>query len=843
MANIRIDLKSEPLNGQSVVFKAPCDCTAITGVAAYYYDGSKLANKTFTFKDAHGNDVTGIGNLFRQGAYVKVVFDTATNSAFIQNADNNSYVAAIAAKVENLDIQTTTDSTLKDSVAGGLRFEMTGATEQKQLSGKNLIPMSIFDNATVDSSVTYENNKITVVDANSSRYGGITVSTGDVLTVGETYTFSIYLRGTSGKIAYFYCGNTGSSTRLTTSYVRHTLKITASSKSVNIKIHNGGTEGLANGEYVEFADVQIEKGETETDFEEYCGGTPSPNPSAPQSIHNTFDVGEMIQGSHSTSNGSFSSGGTKIVTNKRPVPCKVGDKVVITTDELYDYVSFVFFNGSTFVSGNYVANNKVCSFTIPSGVDNFYFNIQSNDNKPITPETVGKITLTVNGKYVGQIVEHGKNLVDRVLSTNISTNGVTCTTNGDGTYILNGTATSDTFFTLISNLEKNLEIGKRYRVTGCPKNGSINTYMLCDNYSAKFYEYGEGHTFTLTDYIQFLAIGVRKGVTVNNLVFKPMIVEADLLPNVTYDDFEPYTEKVTTFYLNEPLRATDRIVRKDGVIGVNRKRASVDLGTFVWTLMKDTYWRTTTGGNMLGRGNSVKANIVAEKYKTLDSNMATVTPNAIGLANDTHDTVKQAIYIYCNNGSTTEKPSGLMEYEVVEETYTPLDTESQIAINEMVTFDGVTYVEVDSKVKPTMEVQYGASKVGALALETACSHDSLNVKVNAAPEWVFEDQYGLDGSLTFSETVLEVQLTSMTSIPEYDEDGNYYRFVSGIASIVSPSSGAIMDQKLIKDVRVNKIDGMYQAVATFHNPYGGNIGVYGRLNLELTFAKYKPSGE
>lgn len=83
MATIKLTVDSVA-DGQSLTFKAPCDCTAVTGIT--------IGSTTYTFKDAHGNDLSGMGNLFLTGAYVKVVLDTTNHYAYIQNADTNKYL-------------------------------------------------------------------------------------------------------------------------------------------------------------------------------------------------------------------------------------------------------------------------------------------------------------------------------------------------------------------------------------------------------------------------------------------------------------------------------------------------------------------------------------------------------------------------------------------------------------------------------------------------------------------------------------------------------------------------------------------------------------------------------
>lgn len=93
MATIKVNL-TEPLrNGMDIKFKAPCDCAAVTSLTLNYptEDGG-TASKTVTMLDTHSNRLTGIGNLFMQGAYVKAMIDTENNVAYLQNADTNGYL-------------------------------------------------------------------------------------------------------------------------------------------------------------------------------------------------------------------------------------------------------------------------------------------------------------------------------------------------------------------------------------------------------------------------------------------------------------------------------------------------------------------------------------------------------------------------------------------------------------------------------------------------------------------------------------------------------------------------------------------------------------------------------
>lgn len=115
MAKLRVDLTEPLLNGMDIKFKAPSDCTAVDGLIVYAPDNNGgISSQVFTFKDAHGNTLTGLGNLFAVNVLVKVMVDTETGSAYIQNADTNKYlenkIANAGSKV-NLSSSVTSTST------------------------------------------------------------------------------------------------------------------------------------------------------------------------------------------------------------------------------------------------------------------------------------------------------------------------------------------------------------------------------------------------------------------------------------------------------------------------------------------------------------------------------------------------------------------------------------------------------------------------------------------------------------------------------------------------------------------------------------------------------------
>ncbi len=118
MANILVKLDHEMLDGEEVKFVAPCDCTAVTGVQISYPEESGedivFKTKNFSFCDAHGNNLTGLGNLFVAGAIVKVILSVGDGFAYIQNAATNGYLESQFARLEGIGNECIWDKRTKE---------------------------------------------------------------------------------------------------------------------------------------------------------------------------------------------------------------------------------------------------------------------------------------------------------------------------------------------------------------------------------------------------------------------------------------------------------------------------------------------------------------------------------------------------------------------------------------------------------------------------------------------------------------------------------------------------------------------------------------------------------
>ena len=102
MASIEHSLNHPLRDGESIKFKANCSSSEATDLKIIYPtdDDGTLETETFVFKDAHGNDLSRMADVFLAGAYVEVITDTSEKAAFIQNGDTNGYLETKMAAIE-----------------------------------------------------------------------------------------------------------------------------------------------------------------------------------------------------------------------------------------------------------------------------------------------------------------------------------------------------------------------------------------------------------------------------------------------------------------------------------------------------------------------------------------------------------------------------------------------------------------------------------------------------------------------------------------------------------------------------------------------------------------------
>lgn len=169
--------------------------------------------------------------------------------------------------------------------------------------------------------------------------------------------------------------------------------------------------------------------------------------------------------------------------------------------------------------------------------DMMLYGKSSQDGAP-TPENPVEIKSVVNPTV--KIV--GKNLLKATLQT-ATKNGVTYTANGDGTYTLNGTATSTTELWMIGRYDNNIKIPLNPTKTYVLKGTGTSNIQVHAGTSDHILVSGDGKDIVLSNMagLAFVLIRVNSGVTVNNLTLHLQLEEG--LATTAY---EPYHEQTVT---------------------------------------------------------------------------------------------------------------------------------------------------------------------------------------------------------------------------------------------------------------------------------------------------------
>lgn len=195
------------------------------------------------------------------------------------------------------------------------------------------------------------------------------------------------------------------------------------------------------------------------------------------------------------------------------------------------------------------------------------------------------LELELDGKST-QATRSGKNKLENIGKSQ-TINGLTFTVNEDGTVIVNGTATAQTAFIVNSFLV--LPVGQ-YIFSGCPTSGTTQTHFVQirrrspDSY---INDVGQENTFSIEDNTQSVDyyIVVRNGITVNNVLFKPMI----RLASISDDTYEPYGASPTPEFPSEIKSVGDDVNLFDKN-NANYLDGYIDTNSIVSNLNYKTYY-------------------------------------------------------------------------------------------------------------------------------------------------------------------------------------------------------------------------------------------------------------
>lgn len=251
-----------------------------------------------------------------------------------------------------------------------------------------------------------------------------------------------------------------------------------------------------------------------------------------------------------------------------------------------DAVSPPFSCGCTVDGTNYAVNNGAKYKDLPAGtltkswiysesgstVDKTFYpmirlaSIEDDTYEPYA-KTNRELTKDTIGLLDNDFANGAVNLFPITVTTQ-TVSGITFTVNNDGTITANGTSTAEISFSLYGSQGNRLfdtgvlQKGKSYKISGTPS-GITNAYMYLRTSDGATRDSGEGaivNTSLSTTGGNF-AIAMAENVTLNNVIFKPMITLADI-PNSDYAHYVPYAKsnKELTEVIPSDASASNKLV-------------------------------------------------------------------------------------------------------------------------------------------------------------------------------------------------------------------------------------------------------------------------------------------
>lgn len=586
-------------------------------------------------------------------------------------------------------------------------FGLDGKTEQKTFSGKNKLNYDEWKKSSVfNGNAVFENNGVTLTataqdaytNASATKLCTVSVNEGDKIAISwEENTNS---RG----IIYIFPNGKTSGSKSVDNAQNKKIEYTVQSGVTFITFRFGV---LDSGTTISYKNIMITVNDDDPTFEPWCGGTSSPNQAYPQDIVNVGHKSRnLLRNNRETTinggvefavdeygrviaNGTATSAETYLDINRGGEIFEAGEYTVsgcpvggsATTFRMFVYKNV---NGENELIGSIF--DKSMTFTLETDCNVWVrtaitlgVTVKDLMFEPMIHKASEKVKEFEphTDKYIVPIKGTRKNRA-KITAVSQIINGVTITVNEDGSIKANGTATANIYFSLGKlNLEHGL-----FKLSGC-SGGSTSTYLL---YFQKEDGHGYIHTtdgekaFTINegdDEERKLLLAIYKDVTVSNVMFYPMV-------SVEGGDFEPYKEVVEYLYLDEPLKTTDRLIYGNGASCENHKRKTIvfdgsdDVRLGVNTGLSNTFTVTISDRKETSNGLCDSYSIVTLK-ELGNVEYGIYFGSKINVRDIDCTTVEEFRAKLQANPIT-------VEYELAEETYTPLPESETIKLKRLQTF-------------------------------------------------------------------------------------------------------------------------------------------------------------
>ena len=611
-----------------------------------------------------------------------------------------------------------------------------GKTEQVETTGKNLF--NINGNVNTQGN-DYQQLNINTVSGNvltCNVNGQKTNAVGQTISGlnSKTVTFSakVISFGSGIEASIFVYENGGYNNNLVyAEEVNSVIKITCAISTDNPVF----AFATINGTGAQFTDIQVEIGETNTDWEPYTGGSPAPSPDYPQVIKGVggmgyFD-GEWVQGNIS-STGAIGTETTGI-TSANAIPCKQNDNIAVTYEDSIDVIAVAFYNASGAYISTSTSGNNVDTFTAtsPANAASFKVNLRVVSGSTITPNGAKYCTVTINGGYQTGVEVTGKNLLN--IEEWLESKGAEYTKNGNEyTIALNDAIFTQPLILFDEPQQITLSAEKIENITST----NVRFDLLNGTELVGSLYYTDKQITAIADSIR---LNYSNG---GNFKVKGLMLNTGSEPL----PYQPYHHTALTIPLTSPLYSGDKIcyvkpgesyVDADGdtvvadriLYGVYRENAVV-----VFDGSEDEGWTLNTETNDFGQYTIIGASGILSADGTLNASTGGISSNfgvsnQIGAGNE-----KSGAWIYNSTTVALVLPKDLVEYNVsalktwlstnpltvvyrLAQPYFEPFTDQSIFYN-LRTDDTISYIYSNDPIEPNVTVEVAKNETGGILLES-----------------------------------------------------------------------------------------------------------------------------
>ena len=213
-------------------------------------------------------------------------------------------------------------------------------------------------------------------------------------------------------------------------------------------------------------------------------------------------------------------------------------------------------------------------------------------------------------------------------------------------------------------------------------------------------------------------------------------------------EYEPYQESVVTptgFKLNAIGNVKDRLFKKDGLWQVERKlKEEILNGTETW-FKHNTYnlyycENSNIAKTYIVGGNGRTYGLCKEyPYETNNNLLTSIKGIFTMYSPDATMNMRFCFAPFESENVTTldgwkarlqSNPVTVM-YELATPTYEVLPLADQVALNSLLTFDGITYLDIESVLEPQFTLEYGISKNGGYTLQALNTAEANHARITA----------------------------------------------------------------------------------------------------------------